>query len=106
MRLWLWLVGLWRIIRRGRLWLVPVLLVLAGCGSLSGLIGGNVQFNTSPQADAMRTCAALVDILTPGVSPLAALTIAKGALIGGGALGVDPGEAMLECAGIYDGLTP
>lgn len=83
--------------------LIIMALALSGCG---GLIGGDVQINTSPQADAMRTCAALVDILTPGVSPLAALTIAKGALIGGTALGVDPGEAMLECAGIYDGLTP
>lgn len=84
--------------------LILAALALAGCSS--GFIGG-VEIRTSPQAEGMRTCAALTDILTPGVSPMAIASMVQGVLTPtpGAALGEDPAEAMRECAEIYDALT-
>ncbi len=77
-----------------------VAVVLAGCTSFNA-----VNINTSPQADAMRTCAALTDALTPGVSPLAAATLARNAVAPGAALGNNPAASMRTCADMYDDLT-
>ncbi len=78
-------------------------LAVAGCASF----GPSVNVATSPQADGMRTCAALTDALTPGVSPLAAATLARNALspTPGAALGGNPAAAMRTCADMYDTLT-
>ncbi len=77
--------------------------VLAGCASF----GSSANIATSPQADGMRTCAALTDALTPGVSPLAAATLARNALSPSpsAALGGNPAAAMRTCADMYDTLT-
>ena len=79
-------------------------LALAGC-SVTDLVS-NTQIATSPQADGMRTCAALTDILTPGVSPLAVARMAQGAIspTPGASLGGNPAEAMRMCAAINDAL--
>ncbi len=85
------------------LMLGAVAVVITGCASF----GSSVNIATSPQADGMRTCAALTDVLNPGVSPLAAATLARNALSPspGAALGDNPAEAMRTCAKMYDDLT-
>ncbi len=78
-------------------------LLLAGCASL---IPSSVNIATSPQADAMRLCGALVDVTTPGVS-LPAISSLMGNALNPAAtamLGNDPALAMRKCADMYDGL--
>ncbi len=86
------------------LMLGAVALIVAGCASFDQSSG---YIATSPQAEAMRTCAMLTDTLTPGISPAAAATLARNALAPspGAALGDDPAEAMRNCAIMYDFLT-
>ncbi len=93
-----WVADLVRLFKRGGLWLA-LAVILGGCASS--------YINTSPQADGMRTCAALTDALTPGISSAAAATLASNALSPspGTALGGTPAEAMRTCADMYDALT-
>ncbi len=79
-------------------------LALTGCASL---IPSSVNIASSPKADAMRLCGALVDVTTPGVS-LPAIASLMGNAINPAAtvmLGADPALAMRKCADIYDSLT-
>ncbi len=78
-------------------------LLLTGCASL---IPSSVNIATSPQADAMRLCGALVDVATPGVSLPAIASLARNALdtTAVNKLGADPALAMRKCADMYDGL--
>ena len=81
-----------------------VALVLAGCSG-SGLID-RAKIASSPEADAMRLCGALVDSTTRGVSIPAISSLVRNALNPAAAnkLGADPAEAMRLCADMYDSL--
>ena len=79
------------------------LAALAGCAGLSMLPGG-VTIYTSPEAGAMRACADLTDVVTPGVSPLAMVELARGAMGAGTVLGDSPAEALENCAGMIRAL--
>ena len=85
--------------------LIPfiALAALAGCTGLPMLTGG-VTIYTSPEAGAMRACAALTDVVTPGVSPLAMLELVKGAMGAGTVLGDSPAEALENCSGMIRAL--
>ncbi len=79
-------------------------LSLAGCASFIPL---SANIASSPQADAMRLCGALVDSTTPDVSLPAIASLARNALNPAAVsqLGADPAEAMRACAGMYEALT-
>ena len=79
-------------------------LALTGCSGMAFGPGGIVSIQTNPAADAMRTCAALADVVTPGVSPMAAYQISKGALTETLALGNTAAGALRNCARIIDGI--
>ena len=84
--------------------MLAVVAIIAGCASFDP---SSAYIATSPQADGMRTCAALTDALTPGASPAAAATLARNVLAPspGAALGDDPAAGMRTCADMYDALT-
>ncbi len=79
-------------------------LILAGCSG-GGLITG-AKIASSPKADAMRLCGALVDSTTPGVSIPAIASLARNALNPAATnnLGANPALAMRKCADMFDGL--
>ncbi len=85
---------------------IPIfaVLLLAGCSALPGVLGG-VEIRTSNEADAMRACAALADVMTPGVSPQAVIELTRGA-IGSSALGADPAAGLERCAKMIRQLAP
>ena len=85
------------------LMLGAVVLALAGCaGPISLGLLGKTSINSSPAANAMRTCAALSDVVTPGISPQAVTQLARGILEGPLALGNTPASALRNCAKIID----
>ncbi len=88
-----------------RLILMLSALVLA-LGACAGNIPlgpfGATKVRSSPAANAMRTCAALSDVVTPGLSPLAAAELARGILGAPLALGNTPAGALRNCAKIID----
>ena len=80
-----------------------VVLALAGCtGPVSLGLLGSTKIQSSPAANAMRTCAALSDVVTPGISPLAVAQLARGILGAPLALGNTPQGALRNCARIID----
>ncbi len=83
--------------------LCAVVLAVAGCASF---LPPSANIATSPQADAMRLCGALVDVTTPGFSLPAIGTLARTALDTAAVnkLGANPALAMRKCANMYDGL--
>ncbi len=83
------------------LMLSALAIALAGCETIP-LIGGGTKIQSSPAASAMRTCAALSDVVTPGISPLAAAELARGVLGAPLALGNTPAGALRNCAKIID----
>ncbi len=86
------------------LMLSALALIVAGCNGSPVSLGllGSTQITSSPAANAMRTCAALSDVVTPGISPLAAAQLARGALGAPLALGNTPQGALRNCAKIID----
>jgi len=74
-----------------------LVLSLGGCSGM--VLPGGTSVNAHPTANAMRDCAMLADVLTPGVSPAAVMTLLRQAY---SALGVDPQTAMRNCATIMD----
>jgi len=76
-------------------------LTLAGC---NGLPLGTATIHSNPVANAMRTCAALTDVVTPGISPMAAYEITKNALGDVLALGNTPAAALRNCAQMIDSI--
>ena len=84
------------------LMLGAVAFILTGCG---GLING-ARIASSPKADAMRLCGALVDSTTPGVSIPAISSLVSNALnpTAANKLGENPADAMRTCADMYDAL--
>ncbi len=89
---------------RSILMLGALAIALTGCAAL---IPSSVNIASSPQADAMRLCGAMVDVTTPGVSIPAIASLARNALNPAvvNKLGDDPAEAMRTCASMYDELT-
>ncbi len=89
-----------------RLILIGALVALAGCSGISVPLGGlgTATIHSNPAANAMRTCAALTDVLTPGVSPAAVVEIARNALGDVLALGNTPSGAMRNCAKLIDSI--
>jgi len=81
--------------------LCAVAFALAGC---SGLPLGTATIHSNPAANAMRTCAALTDVVTPGISPMAAMEITKNALGDVLALGNTPASALRNCARMIDSI--
>ncbi len=77
-------------------------LALAGCGGALSPLGGAIH--SSPTANALRTCAMMADLLTPGVSPAAAAEVGRNALRESLALGATPAGAMRRCAGMLDSI--
>ena len=85
---------------------IIVALTLAGCGGpIGSLVAGNVTIYSTPEAGAMRACAALADVATPGISPLAIVELAKGAMSASNALGNTPADAMEKCAEMLRAVT-
>ena len=84
--------------------MLGALLIVAGCtgGPISLGLLGSTTIQSSPAANAMRTCAALSDVVTPGISPLAAAQLVRGALGAPMALGNTPQGALRNCAKIID----
>jgi len=81
------------------IFLITCALILAGCsGPISSLVGSRVTIYSTPEAGAMRACAALADVATPGISPLAIVELARGAMSASNALGDTPADAMEKCA--------
>lgn len=86
-----------------RLILMLGVVALAGCaGPISLGLLGKTSMQSSPAANAMRTCAALSDVVTPGISPAAVATLAAGILGAPLALGNTPQGALRNCANIID----
>jgi len=78
--------------------------MLGGCSGMQvpGLPTG-VVFASNPLASAMRQCATLADVLTPGVSPEAVIGLARG-VANPMALGNTAQGAMRNCAGLMDAI--
>ena len=81
---------------------ISAALVLAGCTSIPLGPFGAAKIQSSPAANAMRTCAALSDVVTPGISPAAVATLTRGILGKPLALGNTPQGALRNCANIID----
>ena len=77
-------------------------LALASCSTIPLGPFGAAKIQSSPAANAMRTCAALSDVVTPGISPLAVAQLVRGALGAPLALGNTPQGALRNCAKIID----
>ncbi len=73
--------------------------VTFGCGMFSG----DRVIYSSPEAGAMRTCATLADIVTPGVSAAAVLDLATG--VSGALLGKNPADALGTCSDMLRTVT-
>ncbi len=79
---------------------------LAGCQGYGVPLGalGVVTIHSNPTANALRTCAMMADLLTPGVSPAAAAEVGRSALRESLALGATPAGAMRRCAKMLDDI--
>ncbi len=73
--------------------------VLSACSMFSG----DRVIYSSPEAGAMRACATLADIVTPGVSAAAVLDLAAG--INGALLGENPADALGTCSDMLRTVT-
>ncbi len=84
-----------------RIILCMAVLALSGC---EGTSYGGMTIHSNPAANAMRTCAMMADLLTPGVSPAAAAEVGRSALRESLALGASPAGAMRRCARMLDSI--
>ncbi len=85
-----------------KLILCAAVLALAGCQGMPLPLGAAIHSN--PTANALRTCAMMADLLTPGVSPAAAAEVGRSALREDLALGATPSSAMRRCARMLDSI--
>jgi len=81
--------------------LCAAIFALTGCISLPV---DSVTIHSSSAANAMRLCAALTDVVTPGISPMAAIEITENALGDVLVLGITPARALRNCARMIDSI--